>query len=492
MPKHSADQTDALAKPNVLMICVDHWAARYLRNTGHPTVMTPTMAQLATTGTFFSNAYSACPTCIPARRTLMTSLTPRTHGDRIFKQDDPMPADVPTLAQCFRDGGYQAYAVGKLHVFPPRDRIGFDDVISNEEGRRIDGQADDWELYLQEQGYAGQEYGAGHNNNEFIPRAWHLPDHCHPTNWATYQMCKTIRRRDPKKPAFWYLSYVGPHQPMWPLQAYMDLYRDVPMDEPVFGDWSQNPDTQPYMLRKRSSQFSTNASTPAHEIQLGRRAFYACITHLDHQIRTVIGTLREYGLLKNTIIGFTSDHGEMLGDHHLWTKAYMYEGSAKVPLLFSLPPGDERLGRGTHDDRLAELRDVMPTLLDLAGLPIPQTCEGQSLLTDVKRTYLYGEHYEGNMSTRMIRDEQYKLIYYAAGNVFQLFDLIADPREINDLSGDAFLAQVKTRLTEQLIDHLYGQDLEWLKNGTLVGMAVPEFVPNDNRILTGQRGYRFL
>jgi arylsulfatase A-like enzyme len=422
----------------------------------------------------------------------MTSLTPKTHGDRIFKESDPMPADVPTLAQCFRDGGYQAHAVGKLHVYPPRDRIGFDDVINNEEGRRTDNQADDYELFLQEQGYAGQEYGAGHCNNEFIPRAWHLPDHCHPTNWATYQMCKTIRRRDPSKPAFWYLSYVGPHQPMWPLQAYMDLYRDVPMDEPVFGDWSKNVESQPYMLRKRNSSFSTTSETPDHEIQLGRRAFYACITHIDHQIRTVIGTLREHDLLGNTIIGFTSDHGEMLGDHHLWTKAYMYDRSAKVPLLFSLPPGDERFERGAKDHRLAELRDVMPTLLDLAGLPIPETCEGRSLVTDEKRDYLYGEHFEGDMSTRMIRDEQYKLIYYSAGNVLQLFDLTADPRETNNLADDASLSSVKDRLTKVLIEHLYGQDLQWLKDGKLVGEPEPEFVPADNRPLTGQRGYRFL
>lgn len=491
MPIGTSRSTDK-SKPNVLMICVDHWASCYLRNTGHPAVMTPTMAQLATTGTFFDNAYSACPTCIPARRTLMTSLTPRTHGDRIFKQDDPMPTDIPTLAQCFRDGGYQAHAVGKLHVYPPRDRIGFDEVINNEEGRRVDNQADDWELFLQEQGYAGQEYGSGHNNNEFIPRAWHLPDHCHPTNWATYQMCKTIRRRDPNKPAFWYLSYVGPHQPMWPLQAYMDLYRDVPMDEPVFGDWSEDANAQPYMTRKRNSVFSTGPDTPAHEIQLGRRAFYACITHIDHQIRTVIGTLREHGLLDNTIIGFTSDHGEMLGDHHLWTKAYMYDRSAKVPLLFSLPSGDERLKRGAKDQRLVELRDVMPTLLDLAGLPVPDTCEGHSLITNEKRDYLYGEHFEGDMSTRMIRDEQYKLIYYAAGNVSQLFDLEADPRETRNLIDDPSFANVQSKLTQLLIENLYGQDLAWIKDGVLKGIPEPAFVPSDNRLLTGQRGYRFL
>ena len=126
---------DQAEKPNVLLICVDQWAGELMRPNGHPVVMTPTLAQLAHSGVNFSRAYSACPTCIPARRTLMTGQTARTHGDRVFAEHMQMPEGVPTLPQCFRDAGYQAYAVGKLHVYPQRDRIGFDDVILNEEGR---------------------------------------------------------------------------------------------------------------------------------------------------------------------------------------------------------------------------------------------------------------------------------------------------------------------------------------------------------------------
>ena len=480
-------------RPNVLLICVDHWGGRFARPSGHPVVMTPTIEQLARTGVYYTNAYSACPTCIPARRTLMTGLSARTHGDRVFNEYARMPR-VPTLAQCFRDVGYQAYAVGKLHVYPQRDRIGFDDVISNEEGRHhLGGGADDWELYLQEQGVAGREYASGVCNNEFIVSPWHLPEHCHPTNWAAYQMCKTIRRRDPDRPAFWYLSFVGPHQPMWPLKKYLDMYLSVEMDEPATGDWSRDYDAMPYMLRKRNSTFATGPGTPPHEIDLGRRAFYACVTHIDHQVRLVIGHLREAGLLDNTIIAFTADHGEMLGDHRLWTKAYMLEGSAKVPLLISLPAGDDRLPRGVKDDRLVELRDVMPTLLDLAGLDVPDTVEGQSLLRDEPREYLYGEHYEGAMANRMIRSGRYKLIYYPAGNVVHLFDIEADPAETRNLADEPVHAVSRARLTELLVRELYGEDRRWVTDdGRLEGMPEPEFVPTLNRGLTGQRGLRFL
>ena len=484
-------------RPNVLLICTDHWGGHYLRTVGHPVVMTPTVHTLAQNGVCYTNAYSAAPTCIPARRSLMTGTTARTHGDRVFKEFErmPDPKRFATMPQCFRDAGYQAYAVGKLHVHPQRDRIGFDEVILIEEGRHHldDGVADDWELYLQDRGFAGQEYAAGHCNNDMITRAWHLPEACHPTHWVAREMCRTIVRRDPTKPAFWYLSFVGPHQPMWPLQAYMDLYRDVPMDDPVIGDWAKDEQKLPHFLRSRRAQLSIS-NAPAHEIDLGRRAFYACITHIDHQIRTVIGTLREQGLLGNTIIAFTADHGEMLGDHGLWTKAYMYERSNRIPLVISLPPGDERLPRRAMDDRLVEIRDVMPTLLDLCRLETPSSVEGESLTSGPRRDYLYGEHGEdAESSNRMIRDQRYKLIYYPMGNIVQLFDIDADPRETHNLADDPDHARTRERLTRLLVNQMYGEDDSWVQDGQLVGVPAPqEMVYPDTRVLAAQRGHRFI
>ena len=226
----------------------------------------------------------------------MTGLSPRNHGDRVFNEylEIPDPERVPTLPGLFREAGYQAHAVGKLHVYPQRDRIGFDEVILNEEGRHQldDGNADDWELYLADQGYPGQEYAGGLSNNDYLTRSWHLPDHCHPTNWAAAQMCRTIRRRDHRKPGFWYLSFVGPHPPVWPPAAYLDLYRNLELDPMVCGDWSQSFEDLPYSVKPYMDQFCMRMAIPG-EIDRARRAFYATITHIDHQIRMVLGTLRE-------------------------------------------------------------------------------------------------------------------------------------------------------------------------------------------------------
>lgn len=480
-------------RPNVLLICVDHWSGLLLQAAGHPTIMAPTIDALCRNGTYFRRAYSACPTCVPARRTIMTGLSPRAHQDRKFSEHLNFPG-VPTLAQCFRDGGYQAYAVGKLHVYPQRSRIGFDDVILCEEGRHHLGMgADDWEQYIADRGYAGQEFGSGLCSNDYLTRAWQLPEDCHPTNWAAREMSRTIHRRDPNKPAFWYLSFIGPHPPVWPLQTYMDLYRDVPMDQPVVGDWARDMANWPYGAANYNRRYGTMRHSPPHAIDLGRRAFYACVTHLDHQIRLVLGLLREQKLIENTIVMFIADHGDMLGDHGMWAKAVPYEGSARVPFIIQPVAGDGRLGGiGAVDDRIVELRDVMPTLLDLCGLPIPAHVEGLSLLRKESRSHLLIQHWEGVNAIRAIRDERYKLVYSPAGNRFQLFDLETDPRETRDLADDPAHAKVRQRLTQTLISELYGSDLEWVKDGRLVGMERPPVEPVDLRGLSNQRGLRFM
>ena len=490
--------TDGSRRPNVLLICTDHWSGLLTRQAGHPVVMTPTLAQMSRNGVTFTEAYSACPSCVPARRTLLTGMNARAHGDRTFQEQNPLP-DTPTLASCFREGGYQTYAVGKLHVYPQRDRVGFDEVILEEQGRhQFDGRADDWELFLAERGYAGMEYAGGMCHNDFIARPWHLPEDCHPINWAVREMSRAIHRRDTRKPGFWFLSFSAPHPPLTPLQEYLDLYRDIEIDRPSTGDWSSDPAQLPHMLRYRNENLSALNGAPWQEQALGRRAFYATLTHIDHQIRLLFGQLREEGILDDTIVVFTSDHGHMIGEHGLWCMTPFYEMSAKIPLVIVPPDEETRLAPGTTDGRLAEFGDLMPTLLDLCGLPVPETVDGLSLAGDGRRDHLYGEHFEDELATRMIRAGRYKLIYYAAGNVAQLFDIEADPRETTDLSGDAPHAEELAHLEGLLLEELYGSDQAWVRDGELVGLPLPAFSPHGKRALINpkglmnQRGLRFL
>ena len=472
-------------RPHVLLISADHWPAELLGEAGHPDILTPTLDDLARSGVRFRNAYSECPVCIPARRTLMTGVSPRTHGDRDFGETKPMPS-LPTMAQTFRDAGYQAYAVGKLHVYPQRNRIGFDDVILDEEGRTQYGVIDDYELFLADRGYPGRQFDHGMSNNDYVVRPWHLTEELHATNWATHQIVRTIKRRDPDRPAFWFLSYRHPHPPIVPLEMYLQMYRDLVLRWPVEGSWCRN--ELPYLLqavRRRSSHMG-----PRH-VRDALRAFYALCTHIDHQLRVVIGTLREEALLDDTVICFTSDHGDMLGRHGMWAKRLFYEPSAKIPMILVGAERDGRIGHRQVDDRLVGWQDVMPTLLDLAGIKVPGSVEGRSMLGDWKREWLYGEVGEGDHATRMIRKGQFKLIYYPAGNVRQLFDVEADPLELKDLSGHEHYEGVLAELSAILVGELYGDDEEWARGGRLHGLPARRFRLGPNRGLSSQRGHHW-
>jgi len=175
----------------------------------------------------------------------------------------------------------------------------------------------------------------------------------------------------------------------------------------------------------------------------------------------------------------------------LWAKRLFYRDSANVPLLLCGTAGDERVGHHRTDDRIVGWQDIMPTLLDLAGIPVPDTCEGLSLATDARREYLFGECSNGARATRMINDGRHKLIYYPIGNVRQLFDLGEDPCELHDLAEDPPRADVLARLSAHLIAELHSGDEAWVADGRLVGLPARTAAPGPNRALSGQRGWHW-
>jgi len=473
-----------MTEPNVLLVTADQWPGSLLGVAGREDIDTPTLDQIARNGIRFTNSHSECPICIPARRSLMTGTDPRTHGDRVFQPALTRPA-LPHLAEVFRDAGYQTGAVGKLHVYPARDRIGFEEVVSYEEGRPQLGGPDDWDLWLSDHGLAGQGYAHGMSNNGYEFRPWHLAEEHHPTVWQARQMCRMIQRRDPTRPALWHLSFNFPHPPIVPLDSYLAMYAGREMRPAVRGDWNDDP--PPALERVRSSWPELSETSLAAM----RRAFHAQCTLIDHQLRLVIGTLRERLLLDDTILAFTSDHGDMLGDHGLFAKRMMLDGSARVPLLVMGRADCPRTRPGAVDDRLAGMQDLMPTLLDLAGVARPESCTGRSLVGDPPRETLYCEALEGQAAMRMVTDGRWKLIWHPAGNRFLLFDRDADPDETRDLSDDPTHAAELKRLSEVLADALYGADLAMVENGTLVGCAADPVEARPNRGLSGQRGLHY-
>lgn len=473
-----------MSQTNVLMINVDHWPASLLNCAGQKDLLSPTIDQLAENGIRFSNFYSDCPVCIPARRTLMTGQSPRTHGDRVYNDTLTFPK-VTSMADAFVQAGYQAYAVGKMHVYPQRDRIGFHDVLLQEEARYDWGEMDDYQIWLAEQGFAGQEYMHAMGNNTYQTRPWHLPEHAHATNWATREMAKMIKRKDPTKPGFYYISYQHPHPPLVPLREYYDMYTEDEIKDPICGDWVDDSTIMKLMCE-------SGLPYSEKEIKMAKRGFYALCTHIDHQIRILIGTLREQNLLENTLIVFLSDHGDMLFDHQMVAKRCLYENAAKVPFILSGAP--LKAYGNKVDSRLASLVDVMPTVLDICGIPLPKGMDGISLVDKEKQhTLKYCEVSEGLKTTRMVTDGRYKLIYYPCGNVFQMFDLQEDPKELCNIAESTEKERMEKRKTLEnaLIAHLYGLDAAWVKDGKLVGFPAPPYEAGKDYYFYNQRGYHF-
>lgn len=436
---------DAASRPNIVLICADQWRGDCLGIDGHPVVQTPFLDELALRGARFARAYSATPVCIPARAALFTGLGQHSHGRVGYR--DGVPWDYPvTLAGEFTRHGYQSQAVGKMHVYPERSQLGFQNVILHDgylhfarAKPRDYALVDDYTPWLRERlGRDADYFEHGVDCNSYVARPWDKPEDLHPTNFVAGQAIDFLRRRDPRKPFFLYMSFHRPHPPYDPPAWAFEQYMREEMPPPPVGDWTDV--LAPWAAPHRPDRM-VGAASPS-VLRRARAGYYGLMTQIDHQIHRFMEALTDYGLGADTWICFVSDHGEMMGDHHLWRKGYPYEGSARVPLMLAGPPGSG-IRAGAVCPQVVELRDVMPTLLDCAGLPIPSTLEGRSLLpaamgdTEALRPHLHGEMLMFGQSIQWVTDGREKYVWWSGTGREHLFDTENDPLELHDLAAAA-------------------------------------------------------
>jgi len=484
------DTSPVSDRSNIILIMADQWRGDCLSIDDHPIVQTPHLDQLALSGARFEHAYSATPTCIPARAALYTGLGQRTHGRIGYR--DGVPWDYPvTIAGEFTRHGYQTQAIGKLHVYPERSQMGFQNVILHDGylhfARRRDHSyelMDDYLPWLRDHAGSDADYfDHGVNCNSTVARPWDKPEHLHPTNWVVSQAIDFLRRRDPRKPFFLFMSFHRPHPPYDPPAWAFEHYLAQSMPDPAVGDWVEA--FAPYANdHLHNSHVAHHDPRTLHRAQAG---YYGHMTHIDHQINRFREVLQEYELHETTYICFVSDHGEMLGDHHLQRKGYPYEGSARVPLILVGPPGSGILAGQAHAP-VIELRDVMPTLLECAGFPVPRGIEGYSFLPIARgvsspwRQYLHGEHTLFDQSVQWLTDGQEKYVWFSGTGREQFFDLREDPRELRDLAGQESGADRLLSWRRVLIDELGGRE-EGFTDGTDLISGRPV-----HPVLAGPRG----
>ncbi len=453
--------------PNVLLLMADQMRWDVLGCAGHPICKTPALDAMAARGARFANFYSAAPICTPARYSVFNGRHVPVHEG--WWNGLPTRDGEIFLPSILRHYGYATAIAGKLHFDPKEDPFGFDDFRTF----RAEGPTPErgYEAYMK-----GKYGKLDRDRIEAGTCPW--PDDPHgrgvglfadplediDTSWITRQTLEALDLLEQSgKPWFLFASYHDPHSPFVEPEPYYSMYdrEAIPLREipPEIG-----------RLRRdaRGSQEVNHLIDDPEMLREITAIYYAATTHVDHDIGIVLAELDKRGLTDNTIIMFMSDHGDMMGDHGRMYKQAMYEGAVHVPLIVQVPesvrPG---LTPGRVVDEVTGHVDIVPTVLDLCGLPVPEGVQGKSLaqLCAGKTAGWPNEAFSwmlGVPHTRqeaymlgtklMLRTPAYKLIDYGAEfhTRWALYDMAADPGETRNLAGDPAHAAVLQALAERL------------------------------------------
>ncbi len=452
-------------RPNIVLFTTDQHRGDHLGLAGHPVVETPYVDAWVNQGAYFPNAYSEITSTTGARR-ILHSGRGSYHCGLIGYSG--VPWDPPTtLAQELANAGYHCINVGWRNMHPRRKLFGFHNVICHDLAEDCD---DYWEWLREKLGPDVHERAHGCDANGWVARPFHLDEHYHPTNWTVRVSLEQLRKRDPTRPFFIWISHLRPHQPYDPPQAFWDMYIDRELPPVPVGDWAERYD-KPNPGLDPTCWFGRLKPEQLHRARAG---YMGSVTHIDYQLGHLMQRLRRElrDELSNTLWLFTSDHGDMQGDHHLHRKCYAYEGSARIPFVVRYPRGLD-LPTGTFE-RVVGLQDVMPTLLEAAGVAIPDTVKGRSVLGAIRgeawREFLHGEHspcYAMEQAMQYLTDGREKYVYLPYTGEEQLFDLVNDREELRDLARDPANAERVALWRQRLIAILEPRGDGFVEDGKL-------------------------
>ena len=426
-------------RPNILWYCTDQQRFDTVGALGNPHVQTPTLDRLVSEGVAFTHAYCQSPICTPSRSSFMTGMYPsRVHNTR--NGNDVFPDHPPVITKLIAAAGYECGLVGKFHLqsagyrTEPRINDGYSYWKFSHAPR------DDWK---EGHDYADWVRARGGDLNTLRASEERVPAELHQTTWASDMAIDFIRRQ---RDCPWLLSVnvYDPHPPFVPPRAYLERFDPADMPGPHFRE-----SDLAHQARLAEVDFQGEPKRPQdRDAKTIQAAYYAMIALIDDQLARIVNVLDETGQRDNSVMIFTSDHGEALGDHGLLEKGCrFYEGLVRVPLIFSWPGS---LQKDLRSDALVELVDKTATILELAGVDLPDYVQGRSLLPilrgearpGVHRDFVRCEYYDaldasftggsGSFAT-MYRDRRYKLTVYHGHQLGELYDLEADPFEFDDL-----------------------------------------------------------
>lgn len=451
--------------PNIILLYVDQMRWDAMRCAGNTAIQTPNLDRLAAGGVRFSQAVTTTPVCVAARYCLLTGRRAGEHGRHGNNAVNPEPL-LDTVPAMLGHAGYHCYSLGKMHFLPTRRHYGLHhrEIMDELPTWNHD---DDYLMFLKERGWGHKREIHGVRNLLYCqPQTSPLPQEMHGSWWVGDRMVHFLRANHNRRFFAW-LGWIGPHPPFNAPEPWASMYANADVPVPIAVD--RDEETMPLILRMLRSYSDYDHAT---EQRLRRvvALYYATISLIDHQVGRILDTLDELELSENTLVVFTSDHGEMLGDHYMWRKSRAYEPSARVPFLVQAP---EQFGlrRASVVDEPCTHADLMPTLLEMAGIPVPDTCDGRSMLPLMRgeqvpwREYVHIEHVPEHMA---LTDGREKYIWDPKHGSEQFLDLSDDPTECHDLIADASCAERIEVWRGRLIDELRNRPEGFVEGDRLV------------------------
>ncbi|MHC4887544.1 MAG: sulfatase family protein [Planctomycetota bacterium] len=437
-------------QPNILILFTDMQRADTIGALGNGVIKTPNLDRLVREGVSFTNAFSPSPVCVSARCCMQYGQYSQKTG---LHDNGAMPEDngksYPAL---LGEAGYVSRAVGKCHFTPQRDALrGFDSRRSQEE---CTASGDDYIDYLQENGFDDFEPHGARGEMYYIPQISSLPAEAHPTQWVGDESIRFIEEQEEGKPWCLYSSYIHPHPPFAPPKPWHKLYRSPLMPLPKVPEESESLYTH---VNYRQNRYKYRDQGIDNQLMRNIKAhYYATISFVDYQVGRILDILEKRGELDSTLILFTSDHGEYLGDYNCFGKRAMHDASSRIPMLVRYPKLFEA---GKRVEAPVSLVDVLPTVvraagversdLDIDGLPMQDVASGR---TD--RELVYSQHGRGQSAIYMAVSRTYKYVYSAGDNREFLFDRLADPEETRNLANNAFAGGAGQEMREKLLKYL--------------------------------------
>lgn len=462
-------------KPHIIFIMTDQQRGDALGCAGNESIITPHLDALASNGFLFSNGYTAAPSSTPARAGLLTGMSPWHHG--MLGYGNVAEQYKFEMPQMLRDQGYWTLGIGKMHWRPQNALHGFHATILDASGRSESPYfMCDYRKWFAMVAPGKNADVTGIGWNEHRASKYLLSEELHPTVYTGDVAVRTIENYDVDQPLFLKVSFARPHSPYDPPQRILDKYANIEMPKPAMGDWCK--DFLPEVTDPTIDPISPYGNYGVAYAQNTRKHYYAAITFIDEQVGRIVQALKDKGMYENTIICFTSDHGDMMGDFNHWRKTYAYEGSAAIPFIVKFPKQLKMVRQpGEIIENPVELRDFLPTFLDACGAEIPTGMDGESmakLVTQANpqwRRWIDMEHstcYSDDNYWCALTDGKLKYIWFLHTGKEQLFDLEKDPHETTELSGNRKYKKPLLELRKAMVEHLRERGEGWVDNDTLV------------------------